>query len=354
MDGNTQGNTARTRKVIRISRKWLITAIVLIVVVLIAWYVGSKNMRYYGTAPTSNYLPSMSAPNIGISSESKANGMPRYYDGGSGQPTITDTREFLKTSFSATIKTRDVAEVVTDVKNIVKGADGRVDNLYSSEKSGSVTFVIAKSKFDAFKTEIEALTHRKLYTETISSQNLLSQKQGIEQQTTSVVTTLANLKSQKEALIASHTQTLQMINRELARIAANLATVRLDISLITSTTSQTVIDSLRSQEAVLVSQDAVQRQKLSSENSTYTAQSKYLDAQIANQDSNLTQVIKQDTQFTDNIETVNGTVYVSWISLWDMAGIFSPISPTIIVVILVILVLIFLSRKGYIPKIEVV
>ena len=339
-----------TRRVIKVSRKKFIVAILVIVVVGFFCLLANSfySQRYYSFG--GGMTNSVTAPSIATDS----NYTPPMYKGygGNSQPTITDTREFLKTSYSATIKTRDVASTVTDIKNIVKGSDGRVDSVYSSEKSGYVNFVVAKSKFDAFKAEVEALTNRKLYTETISSQNLLSQKQNIESQTTSIITTLDSLNKQKTDLTAQHTKIVSTINAELSRIKTELAVLRAKMASPTylQTTVSPQADTM--QETDLVNQDTAQRQKLTVENNSYATQKQNLDNQIANFNNGLTNVNQQNTQFTDNIETVNGSVYVSWVSLWTLVTIFSPISPVIIIIILILIALIYLRHLGYVPKIE--
>ena len=346
MNENNSASVSDTRKVIKISRRKFITISVIIIVVAVLWILGTKMFsQTYMSAPASQPIP-----NFGSASTKSSPAMiDAYYPGYQQQPDITDTREFLKTTYSATIKTRDVAGVVKEVKNTVKGADGRIDELNSSEKSGQIRFVVAKDKFDAFRDEIEAITNKKLYTESISSQNLLSQKQNIEEQTKNVVTTLDSLKSQKDALTAKHTQTVSTINNEISRIQTQLVTVRANIA---NTSDTLTIRSLRDQETSLVNQDSAQRQKLTSENNSYAAQKQNRDNQISNLNNSLTNINKQDTQFTNNVETVNGYVMVNWISLWDLATIFSPISPVIIIIILVIILLFYLQRSRFVPRIE--
>ena len=60
-----------------------------------------------------------------------------------------------------------------------------------------------------------------------------------------------------------------------------------------------------------------------------------LDAMISNASNNVTNINKQDDQLIDNVETVNGYVAIEWVSLWEMARIFSPIHPTLVIIILV-------------------
>lgn len=349
------------RKVIKISKKKFKIIIIVAVIILLVIVLGALGiMRGLFGVGSYNARPMMNiAEDEGITTSimnplgSSEKGVSDYYQPndwrGSQQPSISDTREFLKVNYSASIETRDVEKVTTDVKNIIKGADGRIDNISSSEKRGYISFVVAKSKFEAFKSEIENITHKKLFVENESSQNLLTQKQSIEEQTTNIVNTLANLKNQKDTLNAKHIQTVGTINKEIARIQKELTAVRTSIAI---TTDPTLLTSLRSQETSYVGQDATQRKKLNDENNSYVVQSQSLDNSISNYNNNLTNINKVDSQFTDNIETVNGTISVQWVSLWQIARIFSPIPPFLIIVILVILGWIYLRHKSYIPKVE--
>jgi hypothetical protein len=266
-----------------------------------------------------------------------------------GQQSIRDTREFLKTNYWAHVYTRNVPSVIKDIKNIIKGSDGRINASNSSEKEGYVSFVIPKSNFESFREEIESITHKKLYTETISSQNLLGQKQNIEQQTENIVNTLSNLKNQKETLNSNHTQTVNSINKELSRLKSEINTLRMAINDTTETSTLTV---LKEQENSLLKKESIQKQKLLSENNDYVIQNQNLENSINNSNNNLTNVNEQDSQFTDNIETVNGYINVEWINLWIIAKTFSPIHPTLIIIALFIILGFYLNRKEKIPKIE--
>jgi len=332
------GTGVRERKIIKVSYWKFILTIVVIVIVLIAWSLFSSsmvNVRQMGNFGSVNsFAPEASTFR------------PDYYSGGNSD--ITDTREFLKTSYSAYVKTRNVEEVITNVKNMVRGVDGRIDNIQTSEKSGRISFVIPKSKFEVFRDEIESITNKKLYTENVSSQNLLTQKQNIEEQMLNVNNILAGLKEQKKNLNSQHTQMVLKLNNSIASIQSQLLITRASLANATNTE---VISSLRNQENSWIIADTSERQKLNSENSSYTTKNNTLQNQITNAEQNHTNVNKQDNNFANNIETVNGYVSASWVSVWGLAVIFSPIHPIFIIIILVIALWYSLKRKNYIPKI---
>lgn len=343
-------------KEIVISKKRLIIVSIIVLILIFLCYVVfslSPSARYkteslINTAPTSGNFDGGASQTISTSDIYEEEKMAQpYYD---GQPTISDTREFLKTNYSSTINTRDVVDMTKNVHNAVKGADGRIDNFYSSEKRGRVSFVVAKSNFEALRSEIENLTYAKLYVESVSSQNLLRQKQNIESQTTNVLSRLETLQKQKESLNSQHTQTVKGINNEINRINAELANVR---SIIFEETDPETLVLFRRQETTLISQQSVQNQKLNSENNNYSLQSKNLDNQIVSANNNLANVNQQDSQFADNIETVNGYVIINWVSWWQLVKIYSPISPSVLIIAFGIILWIFLRHKGYLPRIIV-
>src|SRR3989344_2652461 len=127
------------QKVIRISRKKLIIALVILVVfgLVIGIILNSLSTAR---------MKSVSSPETGMA-------FPDYYN---DQSDITDTREFLKTSYSATLKTRDVPEMAKEVKNAIRDVEGRIDNINSSEKYGQISFVVPKSRFEEFRSAVES------------------------------------------------------------------------------------------------------------------------------------------------------------------------------------------------------
>jgi hypothetical protein len=272
-------------------------------------------------------------------------------DYGYGQADITDTREFLKINYSASIESRDVSKTVKDVKGAVREAEGRIDGENISEKSGYISFVVPKSRFDAFRDEVESITHRKLYTENVSSQNLLNQKQDIEQQMGMATSSLAALEQQKSNLDAQHAQTLGAMTRELENIQRELDTVRENMQFTTDESAQA---SLQNQENALINRQATVRQNRDNENRNYSSRNQNLVSSINAAKNNVGYVEKQDDQFENNIETVSGHVSVSWISFWGLLVIFSPLHPFFVFVIIIGLVWWYLKRKGYMPTVEFV
>lgn len=319
------------QKTIKISRKKLYWVISILLIVGLWW--AYQEPRY-------EILPTMMGGSYGVSdsvsSPASSPGAPMmekvgtmiYPDYYRQNPDITDTRQFLKTNYSADIKTRDVKDVVRDVRGIVLGAEGRIDSIQESEKYSYVGFVVPKSRFDAFRAEIESLTYEKLITINVSSENLLGQKQSIEEQMQYATSTLANLQKQKTALTTRHNQTIASMNAELA--------------------------TLQDQVPYPTERANIIKQNIDNENRSYNSQNQNLINSIDQYKAIVASIKKQDTQFANNVETVNGYVSINWISYWQMARVLSPLHPSIILIILIIVLWKVLSLFRVVPKIELV
>lgn len=305
------------QKTIKIARKKLVWAVIILIIVGLWW---AYQKPRYEISPTM-----MEGSGVSDTVEKSDMMYPDYYR---QNLDITDTRQFLKTNYSADIKTRDVKDMIRDIRGIVLGTEGRIDSIQESEKYSYIGFVVPKNKFDAFRDEIESLTYKKFITVNVSSENLLGQKQSIEEQMQNATSTLANLEKQKRALITRHNQTLASLNAQLA--------------------------ALQNQVPYPTEQALAIQQNIDSENKSYNSQNQNLTNSINQYKALITGIEKQDTQFANNIETVNGYVSVNWISYWQMARILSPIHPSIIFIILMLVLWKVLSFSRVVPKIELV
>lgn len=214
-----------------------------------------------------------------------------YYD--QGVP-VTDTREFLKVSYNASIQTRDVQGLTRRVETTVRGYGGRIDGQSSSREYGYVSFALPQAKYEAFRTELEGLVNRRFLTINIASQNLLPQKQSIEEQQKQADTNLADVKAARQRLVSTHTAAVKVL--------------------------QAKIDAL----AETSSERAIYVQQLVSENASYTTQLQNADANIKYAQDWQKAVQTQDKTLLENVATVTGTVSLQRISLWDMAQVWLP------------------------------
>jgi hypothetical protein len=227
---------------------------------------------------------------------------------------VTDTREFLKTYYNASMRTRDVQGLTRSVATIVRGHDGRVDQESSSLKYGNVSFAVPQSKFDSFRIEVEGLVGSRFLSVNVLSQNLLPQKVSIEEQQKQADETLATYIASRQKIVSDHASAVQSLQKKIDADTRQLATLRA-----ASSTPQILL------EMQTVANDlAVLKRQLENENASYTRQLSYADNNIKYAEKRQEAVQKQDQALIDSVATVTGTVSLQWISYWDMARLYLP------------------------------
>ncbi len=269
---------------------------------------------------------------------------------------ITDTREFLKINFSATLFTRKVSEVSKRVEDAVRLVDGRIDSLEVNERSAFIRFVIPKSDLSEFRDQLETLVHAKLYVENISSQNLLTEKQNIEGRTDMAEMSLAELEADKKSLDASHRGKAADYQAQLVKWQNQLDGVRsakggLNMAAEGATSTRT---QLESEEETLIARIRQIQNEQASELQSYTTQNKTLTTRIEGAGGVVTELAEEDEDFMNDVETVNGYVQVRWISLWGMGERFSPTPMVLNAFVAFLLFFWLLQRVKILPKIELV
>jgi len=244
--------------------------------------------------------------------------MPTTYVSG-GSP-ITDKREFLKTYYNANIKTRNVSDTKNKVELIVRGFGGRVDSSSAGEKNGYISFAIPAEQLSIFKEQMKSLGLGKLYTEELSSENLLPQKQYIEGEKAQTEKTLTSLKNDRAQIIKNHNQIVNSYQLRINDINKEIAVLEFEW--------QSAGMERRAQITARI--NVLQNEKssvlayLAKENSDYQNKIYSLDSQIKYSQMNLESLKKQDQNLVDNVATVNGTIGLSWVSLWQIADIYIP------------------------------
>ncbi len=207
---------------------------------------------------------------------------------------VTDTREFLKIYYSASMQTRDVPTLTRRVETTVRGYDGRIDNESSAQMYGYVSFALPQAKYDAFRAELEGLVGSRFLKVNISSQNLLSQKVSIEEQQKQADKTLADYKIARQKIVSAHASAVQSLQ------------TKIDATTATS------------------SERASLEQQLAIENESYARNLSNADANIKYAQDWVKGVQTQDATLLANVATVTGTVSIQWISFWDMALLYLP------------------------------
>ncbi|HEY4516316.1 MAG TPA: hypothetical protein VJG64_00015 [Candidatus Paceibacterota bacterium] len=280
---------------------------------------GGGVMEYSGTGRAVPPAAGVSARDVSVSNTS-VQGSAMYYPDKYPYPyynpevPATDTREFLKVNYGANMQTRDVQGLTRRVETTVRGYDGRIDQESSSPQYGYVSFVLPMSKYEAFRTELESLVDQRFLTVSISSQNLLPQKQSIEEQQKQADAALADYKAARQSIVNAHASTAKSLQARIDADTEQLASLR----------AQPQTQEIQIQIQAVLNDQASLKAQLANENASYSAQLKNADANIKSAQDWQKAVETQDQKLMDNVATVTGSVSIQWISLWEMAQLYLP------------------------------
>jgi hypothetical protein len=232
---------------------------------------------------------------------------------------INDNREFLKTYYSASVRSRHIEELTQRIQVSVRGFGGRVDSASSSKHYGYVSFAIRRDKFDVFKNELKDLFGERFYSENIQTENLLPQKRSIENQQQSAQKTLDQLRIDRNKLKKRHLRIVESIKSEMDAVAVETANLQAEVTN----------DWVRRMEIANRIRELLKRNSelaagLRNENSQYADNLYSYNSQIHNYESNLTDLAKQDRNVIDTAATVRGTISLSWISIWEIIDLYLP------------------------------
>ena len=255
---------------------------------------------------------------------------------------ITDNREFIKTSYSATLRTRQIEKLTQNIQIIVHGVGGRVDSSTSSPHWGYVSFAIPANQLATFRDQIKDLTSARMYVETTSAQNLLPQKQLIEDQRQQIEVKLQQLRDEQTRVKTDYTHAIALINSQVESDNNQLANIRARLEVTSDYNLR--MELIRQQNILLVDKQTLEA-SLVNKKTIYTNQINTLNAQIRNNEAMLNSNLNEDQQLIDNVATVQGTISLSWISVWEILEIYSPINLIALIFIVVALITYWWHRR---------
>ncbi len=313
---------------------------------LFKWFFGLLLLLALGI-----FLYNITNNSLGLSRGYSNEGIPTLsFSDDRSSSSITDTREFMKTSYSGNIQSRDVKDTTRDVRGIIRDSGGRIDSEDVNEKFGYISFVVPKSELNNFLDEISTIAHKKLYSEGTSSQNLLSQKQNIEEQGNIATQSIIELQNNLKATSVRETATLANLNRELVSVRNQFNATKKTIAETVGNNPELLTD-LYLQEYQQQEQVNQIMQTIENEKIQYKQQKNALEQKISESQKVLQGVTVQDSKFNENIETVEGSITIRWISLWKLMTVFSPINPIFIISILLVLFWYLLRKLNKVPMI---
>ncbi|HYE59648.1 MAG TPA: hypothetical protein VEA18_00485 [Candidatus Kapabacteria bacterium] len=236
------------------------------------------------------------------------------------EPTIEDTREFLKTGYTAYIKTRNVSRIANRIQTMVRGHGGRIDNASVTKKSASISFVLPKASFEQFKTELKEIVPDRVLEESITIENRLQQKQGIEAEIRGAEDTISLLQSERQSLVTSHANRVAAIQKKIQGYNARISLLNAEGP--TTTERQAQIDRERAQ---VNAQLRTEKQALVNENAQYQRMLNDIDIRMQHATQARDQWAAEENHLIQDVETVNGYISIQWVHFLAYVNLFVPI-----------------------------
>jgi len=228
-----------------------------------------------------------------------------------------DNRELLKTDYSADVQTRDVRQMAARLQTTVRGFNGRVDSISSANDQGYISFVIPADQLGAFKAQVKDIAGTKFYTEQLSAQNMLPQKVSLEDQQTQNTDELNQLTASRDQLTIAHNQTAASFRSQIASLNSQLQVLNNQIPADPNQAAQ-----IDAQKQDLQNKIQSLKARLANENNNYNSQWDSYNSQISDAQSALDGLSKQTADLLNTVATVRGTIYISYISLWGIIGLY--------------------------------
>lgn len=233
---------------------------------------------------------------------------------------IKDNREFIKTSYGATIRSKQVLQTAESTQTIIRGLKGRMDYFSASDQSAYISFALPEEKLNQLRTELKSLVGTRFIIETTSGENFLPKKQSLEQQNSDAQSQLSQLRVDREQLITRHTQTIGALKTQLASAKKELANIqeKSAYDLAFAAANQARLEELQKQIPGLNNQ-------IINENNAYESNLAYQDQQIKYQTDYIAGIVKQDNNLVDSVATVQGTISFTQINWMEYINTYIPL-----------------------------
>ena len=154
------------------------------------------------------------------------------------------------------------------------------------------------------------------------------------------------LKQDRTDLVKNHEEKVASLQKEVNRlngIIYSLMGQRKDIP----TTDTIALQKINEQINYNLRLRNTQNESLNNENNQYQKNLNALDQRISAQENRLAVLDKQDTNLLNNVETVDGTISIRWISLFEIVNLYIPVYKTLIILfVLIIIFYLFVGHKS--------
>lgn len=250
---------------------------------------------------------------------------------------ITDPRELINIDYNANIRSRNIENVYNRTKITIRGVGGRVDSATLSNRS-YVSFVVPFDRFDEFRNEIKSFVNGRFFIDNIYSENLLPEKLFIEKRQSEVEKRLVGLRRQHDQTINNHRQSVNYFTLNINALNSQIDDIDTKLLVTPDIIKRNI---LTIQRQKLLDEKAGFELDLSQENNTYIRTISSINNQVENNEKLLNNIEKQDSDLIANAATVQGTISIQKINIWEVVTTYIPIGWIVSVLFAVAIVLYF-------------
>lgn len=226
---------------------------------------------------------------------------------------ISDPREFLKTDYRATVRTRHVARDTERIRTVIRGFDGRIDRAEYSREWGSITFVLPAQQLSAFREELGTIMGARFVEESVARENLLPEKQALDARRGELSSTLETLNKSREDLSRAHARAINSIQNNI-----NSTNQRLIFLAASTSTDPLRIAEINAEKQRLNGVLADEYRILMQENERYGSASATLETNMTNARAEMARNGRDNTDLIDTVDTVRGTITLQRITIWGI------------------------------------
>jgi hypothetical protein len=302
-----------------------------------------------GTAHQAGYSPGPGTSNLGISygaatglGSTEKNLVEKIMDSVQTEKVELDTREYLDTSYYATINTRDVKKLSDQTKTIIRGHFGRIDSISEQPKFARISFSLPKTELDRMILELKDLAPEKMYLETIYADNRLSEKQNIETDTGNAVDELSRLQTERATTVASYDKQLDAAQSRINSLARSL---NANYTLRAATTNTVKLAEINAEINRLAENRASAEQDYRNIKSRENKELTIIDKNIDRQNTQLNNLGQKDDKLMTDVETVTGSITIRWVSYLTILNTYIPIRPVLILSIIASAIYLIFRRR---------
>jgi len=243
-----------------------------------------------------------------------------------------DTREFMDTEYYATINSRDVYDDSEKTLTILRGNGARIDSANQSTKYARISFAMPQSSLEKMIDELKELAPGKFYVESTQSENLLKQKQSIEEEQKSAEQELERLEDQRQDIIDSYTQDINMWKDALDSANRKIESINKEKA---STFEPGKVELLNLEFTKEHAAKLKAESKIRMFESQYEIDLEAADRRISEQQATIQRLGEEDTALVQKTEIVTGTISLQWISVWGILNLYLPVRPILITLIII-------------------